>query len=357
MLQQKYRVARRNRDAAVVGIAFSGAMAIPSHGTSLFGLLFTIPRYVHYSRKLSTYRERMLQEGITPLPRTKRDYALPLVMGAGSAALSTVLGDVGVMTTMGGPMDPIFNKLLGAHMMADVTRVLGNGPGEQVIQTGLGLVIDRLISPFNRKGKSRSGSMDSISSDDDHGAALYDGVRDMLLRWGLMGNEKDTYDGEEAFLNAVGRTEEEMLDAITHIDELIQVVMNSIFTEEELEMINKHLTEHAVFEVMRTVLSSAEYQGLHEEDDEDVLKLYFRHLVLSATKEIRRKKQVVQSIGEIVAPSAPITPTKSQLSELAIHYGIPCNSCEDLEIEGVRYNCSGCVGEDVNYCYECFMKE
>jgi hypothetical protein len=359
MLQQKYRVARRNRDAAVVGMAFSGAMAIPSHGTSLFGLLFTIPRYVHYSRKLSTYEERMLEEGITPLPRTKRDYVLPLVMGAGSAALSTVLGDVGALTTMGGPMDPIFNKLLGTHMMADVTRLLGNGPGEQVIQSGLGLVIDKLISPFNhiRKAKSRSGSMDSTLSDDQNGAALYDGVRDMLLRWGLMDNDKDIYDGEEEFLNAVGRTEEEMLDAITHIDELIQVVMGSIFTEEELEMINKHLTEHAVFEVMRTVLSSAEYQGLHEEDDEEVLKLYFRHLVLSATKDIRRKKQVVQSIGEIVTPSTPISPTKSQLSELAIHYGIPCNSCEDLEIEGVRYNCSGCVGEDVNYCYECFMRE
>jgi len=172
-----------------------------------------------------------------------------------------------------------------------------------------------------------------------------------------MGNEKDTYEGEEAFLNAVGRTEEEMLDAITHIDELILAVMNSIFTEKELEMINKHLTEHAVFDVMRTVLSSAEYQGLHEEDDEEVLKLYFRHLVLSATKEIRRKKQVVQSIGEIITPSTPIIPTKSQRSELAIHYGIPCNSCEDLEIEGVRYNCTGCVGEDVNYCYECFMNE
>lgn len=355
LVQQKHRIARRNRDAAVVGMAFTAIMAGPTHGTSLFGLLFTVPRYVHYSRKLGQYRDELRELGIQPLPRTKRDFAIPLIMGTGSAALGTVLGDVGALTIMGAPLEGFVNHVIGPHSVGELTRIFGGTPAEQLAQTGLGLVVDRLISPLNRI-KKRSDTLDSMASTSSVvEPALYDGVKDMLIQWGLMGCEKTVYANEEEFLAAVGRTEEEMQEALDNIDELVHLVMESIFSDEELEIINKYLTEHAIFEVMRTVLSSAEYQGLNGEDDEPALKMYFKHLVLSATKEIRRKKQVVQSIGEKIGSTTPVCSSGSQRSKMALHYGIPCNSCEDLEIEGVRYNCTGCSG-DVNYCYDCFMK-
>jgi hypothetical protein len=136
--------------------------------------------------------------------------------------------------------------------------------------------------------------------------------------------------------------------------------MNETFTESELAIIRENLTMDAIAEVMNTVLRSAEYQGVSK-DGGSQLQQYFHQMVLSSTNNIRRQKQIVLSLGNKGMSfsdngyTASRAGSNGSVNKLAIHYGIVCSACDDLEIEGTRYSCNDC--EEVNFCFTCFMSE
>lgn len=170
---------------------------------------------------------------------------------------------------------------------------------------------------------------------------LHVGVREMLLNWDI---------GEQVFNGNLAAAHFD--GGIAHIDALIQEAMAGTFTEHEMQSIGKNLTSALIGEVMGGVLSSAAYQ-VFEESDDTALKQYFRKMVLSASNNIQRRKQIVLSISHMDRREWK---GPESFGRLAIHYGVRCDSCRNLDIKGTRFKCNDC-DKDINYCFGCFMAE
>ncbi|KAG8985881.1 hypothetical protein FRB90_004386 [Tulasnella sp. 427] len=80
-LQARFSKLRFSRNNAVVGIFASVGLAVVTHGTSLFGLLFSGPKFFYYTWKLEKLRVLMKENGI-PIPKRRIvEFVAPLLLG------------------------------------------------------------------------------------------------------------------------------------------------------------------------------------------------------------------------------------------------------------------------------------
>lgn len=63
------------------------AAALPSHGISLFGLLYTIPRLAYCAIKKHKASKALVKNGIQKLKHTVGDFVIPLVSGTAAGVL------------------------------------------------------------------------------------------------------------------------------------------------------------------------------------------------------------------------------------------------------------------------------
>ncbi|KAG9013573.1 hypothetical protein FRB90_005862 [Tulasnella sp. 427] len=88
-LQARYSKLRLSRNNSVVGIFASVGFSVVTHGTSLFGLLFSGPKFVYYEWKIVKLKKLMKKEGIDLPDRRVIEFVAPLVLGA-------VVGGIGL---------------------------------------------------------------------------------------------------------------------------------------------------------------------------------------------------------------------------------------------------------------------
>lgn len=72
---------RRKFDIAAAGAGSQLVAAIPSQGTSLFGMIYSGPRVGYYAFKKHLIKKELESRGLQLDSRTKRDYVIPTVVG------------------------------------------------------------------------------------------------------------------------------------------------------------------------------------------------------------------------------------------------------------------------------------
>lgn len=340
VVQRDHRLARRNADSAKASTGFAIVVAPLSHGTSLFALLFSIPKYVHYTRKKRKYEKVLRNANVAPLSRTKRDVLIPVAFGTVTAVL-------------GAGVPGVEHVAHGAEHLANAADLSGAANGSNPaelffkgVSESLGDHANAIAHPGDlvhdgvqnlwQQGNYIEATADGLPASTD-AEVLHVGLKEILLNWDV---------GEQVIGNNLAETHFE--GAIAHIDALILEVMNGTFTENEMQSIGKNLTSALIAEVMGGVLSSTAYQILGEGDD-TALKQQFREMVLSASNNAQRRKQIVLSIGDMNDAES-----KESFGELAIHHGERCDSCGTPEIRGTRFKCNDC-DKDISYCFNCFM--
>lgn len=88
-IQKRYSSLRFSRNNAVVGILASVGFSFFTNGTSLFGLLFSGPKFVYYTWKLEKLKRLMKTRGIKKPKRRIIEFVAPLALG-------TIVGGFGL---------------------------------------------------------------------------------------------------------------------------------------------------------------------------------------------------------------------------------------------------------------------
>ncbi|KAG9013572.1 hypothetical protein FRB90_005861 [Tulasnella sp. 427] len=124
-LQARYSKLRLSRNNSAVGIFASAGFCIITHGTSIFGLLFSGPKFVYYEWKIVKLKKLMKQEEIDIPDRRVIEFIAPILLGA-------VVGGIGLgVDGVAAVGDTAVNHAPGAaaHVVSASEFITGIGRG------------------------------------------------------------------------------------------------------------------------------------------------------------------------------------------------------------------------------------
>ncbi|KAG9013575.1 hypothetical protein FRB90_005864 [Tulasnella sp. 427] len=158
-LQARYSKLRFSRNCSLVGIFASVGLAVFTHGGTLFGLLFSGPKFCYYNWKLSKLKKLMKQNGVPTPKRRIIEFVAPLLLG-------TIVAGVGLeIDSFGGIGDTLLTaaKFLSgvgsdaASAVKDLATTSGT-PLSEAFDTSLQTTLHAFNPDF--QGNAGGGALD-----------------------------------------------------------------------------------------------------------------------------------------------------------------------------------------------------